>query len=163
MSSIEAAGKGRKNWWPIGIVASLIAFVAFMLAIVTASTRLSSDVVSKRYYEEGYNLKQVLADKAKTAATGWQVKVATAGGTEAVVVVVDASGLPRDSLIGEVGFYRPADARLDIAKTALRGQGGGVYLAGLPRPLENGSWQALVQLSFGRQIYENRIGFFVDN
>ena len=162
MSNTDGAPKQGKNWWPIGIVASLVAFVAFILAIVTATTRLSSDVVSKQYYEEGYNLKQVIADKQQTAATGWKVSVTSMGGTEATVMVVDANGMPRDSLVGEVGFYRPSDARLDMATTVLRGQGAGVYKASLPRPLESGSWQALVKLTQGRLSYENRVNFFVD-
>jgi nitrogen fixation protein FixH len=162
MTSTKVTQAGKKNWWPTGIVASLIAFVAFMLAIVTATSRLSSDVVSHTYYQDGYNLKQVLAEKAKTAATGWTVTVATAGGSEALVMVMDASGMPRDSLIGEVGFYRPSDARLDVATQSIKPKGGGIYGVPLPRPLEAGSWQAKVQLTHGRDVYEKSVSFFVD-
>ena len=65
MSSTEAAPKKGRNWWPIGIVGSLVVFVAFMLAVVTATTRFSSDVVSKQYYEEGYNLSRCWRTKPR--------------------------------------------------------------------------------------------------
>lgn len=155
------------NWrdkaWPIGIVSALTAFVAFILAIVTISSKVAPEVVRDDYYDAGYNLKEALAREQASAGLGWTVTVLAAPELKAVLSVRDASGAPVDSLAGDVAFYRASQRELDMPARLVQGIGGGTYSVNLPRRLETGAWQAVVALSRGQQQYQKRISFFVDS
>jgi nitrogen fixation protein FixH len=162
----------KKLWtsgglWPVGIIAVLTIVVAVNAALLTVALRHKPTLVSKDYYAEGFNLKTIAERKAAGAATGWRVQgkplpVEDSSPALFELTVTEADGSPRDSLQGEVGFYRPSDKSLDVAAQPLRFVGSGRYLAVLPRPLERGSWQALVHVKRARQELDQRLSFFVE-
>lgn len=153
--------------WPAGIITVLTIVVAVNAAFVTVALRHRPQLVSKDYYAAGFNLKAIAERKAAGAATGWRVRgkplpLDGSGPALFELTVMDANGLPCDSLQGEVGFYRPSDKSLDISAQSLRFVGSGRYLAVLPRSLERGSWQALVNVKRARQELDQRLSFFVE-
>ena len=153
--------------WPAGIIAFMTMFIAINLAFVTMSFRHRPQLVSDHYYADGYNLREIARRKAAGEATGWNVQarllpLAQVNMPLVEVNVSDVNGAPCDSLTGEASFYRPSDKALDITPQPLQYVGRGRYLAFLPRPLERGSWQAIVQVSRGHQKLEQRVNLFVE-
>jgi nitrogen fixation protein FixH len=154
--------------WPLGIAAFMTLFIAVNLAFVTVAFRHRPQLVSDRYYAEGYNLRELAQRKSAGVAIGWNVQarvlpLAQAGMPLVEVNVSEASGAPCDSLTGEASFYRPSDKALDIAPLPLQYVGRGRYLAFLPHGLERGSWQAIVRVARGQQQLEQRVNLFVEN
>ncbi len=153
--------------WPVGLAVAMAVFLALILAVVTVAVRHRPELISSRYYAEGYNLKELSAKQAATEATGWSLAIRTlpteqAGMPLLEVEVHEADGQPCGSLIGELALYRPSDQALDIPSAKLRVMGAGKYFVPLPRTLERGSWQAIVHLTRGRQEYYRRHDFFVE-
>jgi nitrogen fixation protein FixH len=154
--------------WPVGIIIVMTAFVAIMMAMVTIAVENRSQLVSNHYYAEGYNLKQLVAEQAKGAATGWKIALKPLPPSQADMPllqlnIAEANNQPCDSLQGEVALYRPSDEALDIEAAALRPMGAGTYFIVLPRALEHGAWQAVVHLMRGAQELRQRADFFVEN
>jgi nitrogen fixation protein FixH len=153
--------------WPTGIAIFMTAFIAVNLAFVTMAFRHRPQLVSDHYYADGYNLRDIAQRKAAGEATGWNVQARVLPLAQAEMPLVEvnvsgATGAPCDSLTGEARFYRPSDKSLDIAPLPLHYVGHGRYLAFLPRPLEHGSWQAIVYVTRGKQELEKRVNLFVE-
>ena len=162
----KALSRGRL--WPTVIIAAVTVFIAVNLAFVTLAFRNRPQLVSPDYYAQGFNLREIARSKAAGAATGWRVSVRHLPPSQAdmpliEINVTESVGTPCDSLGGEVAFYRPSEAALDIAEVPLRFVGAGRYLAFPPRPLEHGAWQAVVHLTKGAQELDQRISLFVEH
>ncbi|MCB9365875.1 MAG: FixH family protein [Calditrichaeota bacterium] len=153
-----------QNLWPMIIIAILVATVASNMAVLTIATQNPPELMTENYYEKGENLKQVLNEKRATAATGWKVSADTPLGDRMLVVltVVDAAGLPCDSLLGSCELYRPSDKSLDRAAVKLLPMGGGRYAVKHEAPLARGAWECVAELSQGTKLYRDRISLFVD-
>lgn len=148
----------------MGIVAVLTIVVAVNAAFVTVALRHKPELVSDQYYSEGYNLKEIAERKAAGAATGWKLAgkpMPYDGNGPALyeLTVTEANGMPGDSLVGDVAFYRPSNKSLDIRPQPIRAAGPGRYLVVLPRPLERGAWQALVHVARKSNSLEQRLSF----
>ena len=153
--------------WPAGIVAVLTIVVAVNAAFVTIAIRHKPELVSKDYYAEDFNLKAIAERKAAGEATGWRVHGRLmpsdkSGPALYELTVMELSGLPCDSLSGEVGFYRPSNKALDISAQSVRSAGPGRYLVVLPRPMERGAWQALVHVQRAQHALDQRLSFFAE-
>jgi nitrogen fixation protein FixH len=150
--------------WPVMIVTGLAVFVAVNVAFMTVAFKHKPQLVSEQYYAEGFNLKQIAANKASGDATGWQVLAQTLprDQSERPLVQLTVSGPGADSLSGSAAFYRASDQTMDVPAQALRSIGGGKYLVVLPRPLEYGSWQAVVHLERGKQQLDTRVRLYVE-
>jgi nitrogen fixation protein FixH len=124
-------------------------------------------LISDNYYAEGSNLRQIKERQAANDATGWKVQVRPLPVEQAEMplvelTVTEAAGAACDSLTGTVAFYRPSDSELDMANAPIFPIGAGKYLLKIPRPLERGSWQAVMQLARGKQAMDARVSFFVE-
>jgi nitrogen fixation protein FixH len=138
-----------------------------MFAVVMISLKRHPQLTSSDYYAEGFNLLESVARKSASEATGWQLKVRPLPPEKAdmplvELTVTDKTGSPCDSLTGQIGFYRPSDAALDIESAPFIPIGTGKYLIKIPRPLEHGSWQAIANLNRQQSVAELRVGFFVE-
>jgi len=153
--------------WPVGIVVAMAIFVAWMLGVVTVALQHRPQLISDNYYLEGSNLRQLKELKAAGEATGWKVEVRPLSVEQAEtplveLTVTETTGSTCDSLTGMVAFYRPSDSELDVAHAPIFPIGAGKYLVKIPRPLERGSWQAVMQLARGKQAMDARVIFFVE-
>ncbi len=152
--------------WPIGIAAFLGIFVVLNVALLLASLGEPTDLVSKQYYREGYNLRDVAEQRLRADAIGWKLSFEHRNGAapsqaHVRVGIVDRNGAPCDSVTGRVTLYRPSSAALDIHDLTLFAASDGSYRLNLPRPLEGGAWQAIVSLERGSDTLEQRYPFFV--
>ena len=77
------------------------------------------------------------------------------------VNIKNKDGQPCDSVKGICALYRPSDANLDIPETELLFIGAGRYLLRIPRSLEHGLWNAVVDLRRESSVYVNRIPFMI--
>jgi hypothetical protein len=153
-----------RNLWPMLIIGSLTALVAFSFAVLKIAGRNPSDLVSPDYYAKGYNLKEIVASEQATQSTGWKVSVVplsveASGDLLLQINIADKDNLPCDSVKGICALYRPSDASLDIPEAELTFIGAGRYIRPLPRVLEHGLWNAVVNLRKDSGRYINRISF----
>src|SRR5512143_849885 len=93
--------------WPIGIVIIMAVFMAWMLGVVTVSLHQRPQLVSNRYYAEGFNLRELKDRQAASYATGWKVHVRPLPPEPAEfplveLTVTEATGAACDSLTGTV-------------------------------------------------------------
>ena len=157
---------GKDRIWATGITIFVTAFVAVNMAFVTLAFQNKPQLVSRDYYQQGYNLRELAEREAQSDAAGWSVGVKALPRAYAdqplVELTVSAAGQPADSLLGSVGFYRPLDQQLDMAALPVTRIGQGRYLVVLPRPLEHGAWQAEVQLAGGARTLARKVKFFVE-
>jgi nitrogen fixation protein FixH len=152
--------------WPTGLFVFATIFIAVNLAFVTAAFRHRPQLVRPDYYEAGSNLRALAVQQGENDASGWAVTIKPlprdyAAQSLITLSVHDSAGAA-DSLIGTVGFYRPANLHLDLPPQPIKDIGGGNYLVMLPRPLERGMWQADVNLSGNGRKLVRRIQFFVE-
>jgi nitrogen fixation protein FixH len=153
--------------WPIGLVIAMTVFVAVILAMVTVAVNNRPQLVSEHYYADSYDLKELVAERSASQATGWKLSLTPLPLSQADMPLLqlkvrEANDEPCDSLQGEISLYRPSDKALDITAATVRPMGAGKYFIVLPRALEHGAWQALVNVSRGKQKYRDRLSFFVD-
>jgi len=153
--------------WPVGIVVAMAIFVAWMLGVVTVALQHRPQLISDKYYAEGFNLREFKARRAASEATGWKVEVRPFPAEQAEMplvelAVTEASGAACDSLTGTVAFYRPSNSELDMVSAPIFSIGAGKYLVRIPRPLERGSWQAVLHIERGKQVMDTRVSFFVE-
>lgn len=156
-----------QNLWPMIIIAVLTGTVAINLAVLTIAQQNPPELMSETYYEDGYNLKDVVNKQQATERTGWKVTAQAIAGEkgEAPVVmltVVDQAGLPCSLIKGTAALYRPSDKHLDIEAAMLTEVGGGRYVMKAPRVLEHGAWQCVCDLAQGSKTYSNRVPLFVN-
>ena len=155
-----------KHLWPYLIVGALTALVAFSFAVLKIANRNPSELVAPDYYDRGFNLKEIVATERATQATGWAVKVVplsveSSGDLIVQINIMDRDDLPCDSVTGVCAFYRPSDSSLDIPAKELTFIGRGRYICSVPRELEKGLWNAVLDLKKGTDSYRNRITFMV--
>ncbi|MBU1921367.1 FixH family protein [bacterium] len=166
MSKISQKKFLDQNLWPYLIVAALTALVAFSFAVLKIANRNSSELTSPDYYAKGYNLKEIVATERATQATGWHVEVVplsveASGDLIIQINILDRHDQPCDSVAGVSAFYRPSDAALDIPAEELTFIGRGRYIRSIPRIMEKGLWNAVLDLKKGSDSYRNRISFMV--
>jgi len=152
-----------ENLWPMIIVAILTATVAMNAVVVTVAMQHPPELVTDHYYEKGANLKQVVGEKQATERTGWKVTAKTLEDNSLVVLsVIDAAGLPCDSIAGSCALYRPSDKRLDQTSVQVLPMGNGQYAVKPAMPLTRGAWECVAELSRGEKVYHNRVALFVN-
>jgi nitrogen fixation protein FixH len=157
----------KKNIWPAALIAFFAIFFAVQMALLTFAFQHKPQMVSDKYYAEGFNLKQIAERQAASKATGWNVTARSLPFKSAdmplvELTVVDRTGAPCDSLSGDVAFYRPSNKNLDLAPLPVRYAGQGRYLVFPPHLLTHGAWQAVVHLNRGTQNYLQQLPLFVE-
>ena len=152
-----------KNLWPMIIISILTATIAMNAVLVTVAMQNPPELVTDHYYEKGANLKQVVGEKQATLRTGWKVTAAALDDASLVVLsVIDAAGLPCDSLLGSCALYRPSDKGLDMEAVRVLAMGNGQYAVRTPQPLKSGAWECVAELSRGEKVFHDRIALFVN-
>ncbi len=93
--------------WGKGILVTIIAFVSFILVLVTISIRQDDiHLVTENYYEEEIKYQEHIQREKATASLGRDVLLLD---SNALVIQLD---LPLGAE-GTLHFFRPSDARLD--------------------------------------------------
>lgn len=152
-----------QNLWPMIIVAILTGTVAMNAVLVTVAMQNPPELVAEKYYEKGVNLKQVVNEKQATLRTGWRVAANVFDNNSLVVLtVIDAAGLPCDSLVGLCALYRPSDKRLDQPAVQLLPMGNGQYAMRAEQPLMRGAWECVTELQRDDKRFHDRIALFVN-
>ncbi len=152
------------NLWPLIIVGILTATVAMNMVLVTLAMQSPPELMTEHYYEKGANLKQVVSEKQATERTGWKVTATVAPEDNLLVIlsVIDAAGIPTDSISGTCSLYRPSDKHLDQQAKPILPMGNGQYAVKATLPLARGAWECITDLSLGEKRYRDRVSFFVN-
>jgi hypothetical protein len=101
-----------RSWWPQGIVAAFILFIAGTLVLVVLSTRQRDELVMTDYYDQELRYQQQLDRLQRTESVRHQVRVAYEAAARQIRISLPpqhASTRPS----GRIQLYRPADARHD--------------------------------------------------
>jgi hypothetical protein len=108
------------NWgWKIAIVYSL--FVVGMLGLVVAANRQTNDLVTEDYYAKELAYQDVIEARTNAQALEQPMRFVMADGARSLDVHFPPSAA---SPAGELHFYRPSDASLDVRVPVLLGEGG---------------------------------------
>lgn len=150
------------NLWPMIIIAILTGTVAVNIAVLTIAAQKPPELMTENYYEKGANLKQVVTEKQETQRTGWKVTATAVDRQLVMLTVLDAAGLPKDSLVGSCGLYRPSSKDLDQESVQILPMGGGRYAVKAATPLVRGAWECVADLSLGDRRYRDRLPFFME-
>jgi nitrogen fixation protein FixH len=105
---------GKRNPWPIAIVAYFVVFIAAMVTWIVYASRQQMELVGRDYYEKEILFQKQIdaSDRARQAGNG--VKVAYDFAQQAVTLQLSAAQ-PASANVSEgtIHFYRPSNARLD--------------------------------------------------
>ncbi len=146
--SLSAAGW---NPWPVGLVVFLGVFVACVVSFGVFAVRQPQDLVSPDYYDREIRYQEHIdrVARAGAASSGMSVSVDVATRTLALALSRGA--------VGQVEFYRPANAQWDrILPLALDTEGcQRIDLSGL----QAGLWRIRVVWSVGGLDYLREVRF----
>lgn len=112
MSAAAAASSSRFNFWPFGIIAALVVFMAGTVTLVVVAVTGRNDLVSADYYEQEIGYQKRLEHLNRTHPWDSQIQVSLGEAPREVVVRLPAEHAAR-GLKGNVDFYRPAGAVMD--------------------------------------------------
>jgi hypothetical protein len=133
-----------RNLWPHAIIAWFVVFAAAMAAWLTVAVRQNMDLVRSDYYEEEVRFQQQLDRLNRTAAIRSEVILKHDATKREVTLRLPAAHLASGP-VGQVHFYRPSDAALDLQVPLA------LDAAGLQRlstsSLRGGYWKVRVQWS----------------
>ena len=139
-----------RNLWPHAIIAWFVIFASAMAAWITFAVRQNMDLVRPDYYEEEIRFQNQLDRLNRTSAIRGEIALRYEAANHEVTLRLPAAHLgPRPS--GQVHFYRPADAALDVDvplavdSTGLQRIGVGSFRAG--------HWKIRVQWTASGQDY----------
>ena len=136
--------------WGHGIALAVLAFVAFISALVWRCMQEKVDFVTTSYYEKELTYQDRI-DRERNAlslAKDITVEVQRQSGQ---IAIRYPDQLAKESLAGEVSFYKPDNSALDFTVPVQPGQGSLqlVSSAGLRR----GLWKVMVNWSSGKTPY----------
>jgi nitrogen fixation protein FixH len=150
----------RARWWPVFIIALLVAGAGANIALMVIAARDPSFAVEPDYYQKALRWDEAMTQEYKNAALGWSVEAGVdsatrSGPTSIVLKVSDRDGAPVEDASVRVTAFHNARASQIVAAT-LAPSRGGHYSALLPldRP---GLWELRVRVQQGDHIFTQTI------
>jgi hypothetical protein len=104
--------KPQRNFWPHGIIATFVVFVAGTAALVVIAGTHKTDLISPNYYEDEIKFQGRLDQLNRTAKLGDQVKVAYDVTKQSINISLPA-GQVTPAIAGRLHLYRPSATGLD--------------------------------------------------
>jgi nitrogen fixation protein FixH len=147
--------KDRGWYWPLGLVALLVASAGANIALVVITSRDASFAVEPNYYAKALAWDETMAQQARNEALGWslglRVDPAGARGRQSVTVrLADRAGAPIEGAqIAVEAFHNARASRILAAALSPEGQG---YAAVMPldRP---GLWEFRLRVTRGPEVF----------
>jgi nitrogen fixation protein FixH len=104
--------KAPGNFWPVGIIATLVLFFAGTIGLVVMACSQRSDLVRPDYYEQELAFQKQIdrADRVQHLATG--ADAAYDAAAKQLVISLPVAQAPRGAR-GQIQLYRPSEAGLD--------------------------------------------------
>lgn len=142
--------KPSRNLWPLAIVTWFIIFGSALVAWVSVTVRLKTDLVSNDYYEQEVRFQHQLDRLNRTTAIRSQISIAYDAQKREVTLHLPPSHLaPKPT--GQIHFYRPSHASLDH-KVPLAVDAAGFQ--NIPAgALRGGLWNVRLQWTFSGAEY----------
>ncbi len=142
--------KSSLNLWPYAIITWFIIFAASLVAWVSVTVKLKTDLVSKDYYEEEVRFQGQVERLNRTAAIRNQMNFSYDTKYREILIQLPASHLtPKPT--GQIYFYRPSNASLDL-KVPLATDPKGVQHLGLDT-LQGGLWNVRLRWTGAGEEY----------
>ena len=146
----STTAKPSLNPWPYAIIAWFVIFASALAAWMTFAARQKTDLVRSDYYEEEVRYQQQLKRLNRTAALRGEVAIHyDAARREVTLLLPAAHRAPRP--VGQIHFYRPANAALDF-RVPLAVDAAGLQRVGTGA-LRGGLWKVRVQWSAAGRDY----------
>jgi nitrogen fixation protein FixH len=147
----------RRSYWPVAIVAVLVASAAINLIVVAVATRDPSFAVEPDYYRKALAWNATMAQEERNARLGWRADVALdpapPGGaaTQIVLELTDGNAKPVENARISIDALHNARAA-DVVTVSLDPRGGGRYIGTLPRT-RPGLWELRVTAEHGSERF----------
>lgn len=154
-AATTAANPSRFNFWPFGIIAALVVFMAGTVTLVFIAVTQRNELVSADYYEQEMGYQKRLEHLNRTHPWDSQIQVSLADAPRDIMVRLPAEHAAR-GLTGKVDFYRPAGAFMD-RRVALAVDAQGRQRISVGHDASPGLWK--VRLSWavgGEEFYAER-------
>ena len=145
-----ADAKPSLNLWPYAIITWFIIFAAALVAWVSVTVRLKTDLVSKDYYEEEVRFQRQLERLSRTAAIRSQMNFSYDAKQREVLIQLPVSHLtPKPT--GQIHFYRPSNASLDLKVPLSTDVKGAQHIGS--NTLRGGLWNVRLQWTAAGEEY----------
>jgi nitrogen fixation protein FixH len=142
--------KVSRNLWPHAILAWFLVFASALAAWITFAVRQNMDLVQADYYEEEVRFQSQLDRLNRTAALQSEVAITHDAVAREVTLRLPPRHLsPGPS--GEIHFYRPSNAALDVRVPLALDAAGRQRIP--TEALLGGLWRMRVRWSAGGQEY----------
>lgn len=141
--------KKPKSYWPIGIAATLLSFIVFLISTLIFAIGVPVNLVDQQYYHQAVDYQQHLDKMQRTADAPFRIRIVQAG-NGAVTLSFDGPA-DQQQPQGNIMLFRPSDANLDV-RLPLQLSASGKQLLNTDR-LKNGLWQVKVEYSWNKQAY----------
>lgn len=100
-----------RNYWPVGITATLAVFLAGTVVLVVLSARNNVELVSPDYYERELRFQQQINNRSRTLSLAEPVRVTYEAGPRQLALKLPAAHAA--AATGEIELYRPSSAGQD--------------------------------------------------
>lgn len=137
--ALAAAGSRRGRFYLFLIVGLLALMMVGQIVMVVVASRDPSFSLEPDYYRKALGYDAHMQQTAKNHALGWRMEVLAFGDDGLRARLVDGAGSPVDGATVEVEAF-PVARGLELRRTALLGQGAGVYGAAMAS-LRKGLWE----------------------
>ena len=139
-----------RNFWPIGISAAFVVFIAGTAGLIVLSTRNNVELVSPDYYEQELRFQNQINRRERTQALQEQVRVAYDAAQHVLTLALPVTHATAHAT-GEIQLYRPSSAGLD-RRIALRLDAHGHQTLDV-RALDGGFWRVRVTWRVGQEDF----------
>lgn len=146
----------RRGWyWPLGLVALLVASAGANIALVVITARDTSFAVEPDYYAKALAWDETMAQQARNEALGWSLglRVDPAGARGEATVTVrldDRAGAPIEGAqVAVEAFHNARASRVLSAVLTPEGRG---YAASMPLD-RAGLWEFRLRITRGPEVF----------
>lgn len=147
----------KNNIWPIGLAVSLIILVAGSVLMVVFSKRVSSELVTDEYYQEGLTYQDQIDRINNTKKLDRSVLVQLMENNQ--ILFFFPSSFPPQEIKGSIVFFRADDKNLDFSKPIQVDPNHRQIIDG--SQLKNGNWKVKVFWNHGSSGFYNESLFVI--
>jgi nitrogen fixation protein FixH len=143
--------KPSSNFWPVGVVLTLVLFFAGTVGLVVMACSQRADLVSANYYEEEIGFQKQINRADRTARLEFKAAVSYDAVAKRLILSLP-TGVADPAAQGQIQLYRPSEAALD-QQVALHLNSNGAQAIDAAA-LKPGLWRVRVNWTAGgREFY----------
>src|SRR5688572_2127856 len=140
----------RKSFWPLGIVAAFVSFIAGTIALIVIACTHKTDLITADYYADELKFQGRLDQLNRTAQHSEQVVVSFDATRQSIVLALPPATVNAQTT-GRIQLYRPSATDRDVVvRLELDAAGSQVIDAATLLP---GLWKVRVQWTAQGQDY----------